>query len=82
MIGDRIVAGTYLAALAATRGSGVILGVDPNTLPMEIKKFIEIGIDITIQEKSLNIESTDKYESIELSTLPFPGVATDLQPIF
>jgi len=49
---------------------------------MEIKKFIEIGLDITIQEKSLIIESTDKYESIELSTLPFPGVATDLQPIF
>ena len=82
VIGDRIVAGTYLAALAATRGSGVILGVDPNTLPMEIKKLIEIGLDITIQEKSLIIESTDKYESIELSTLPFPGVATDLQPIF
>ena len=82
VIGDRIVAGTYLAALAATRGSGVILGVDPNTLPMEIKKFIEIGLYITIQEKSLIIESTDKYESIELSTLPFPGVATDLQPIF
>ena len=82
VIGDRIVAGTYLAALAATRGSGVILGVDPNTLPIEIKKFIEIGLDITIQEKSLIIESTDKYESIELSTLPFPGVATDLQPIF
>ena len=82
VIGDRIVAGTYLGALAATRGSGVILGVDPNTLPMEIKKFIEIGLDITIQEKSLIIESTDKYESIELSTLPFPGVATDLQPIF
>ena len=82
VIGDRIVAGTYLAALAATRGFGVILGVDPNTLPMEIKKFIEIGLDITIQEKSLIIESTDKYESIELSTLPFPGVATDLQPIF
>jgi UDP-N-acetylglucosamine 1-carboxyvinyltransferase len=82
VIGDRIVAGTYLAALAATRGSGVILGVDPNTLPMEIKKFIEIGLDITIQEKSLIIESTDKYKSIELSTLPFPGVATDLQPIF
>ena len=82
VIGDRIVAGTYLAALAATRGSGVILGVDPNTLPMEIKKFIEIGLDITIQENSLIIESTDKYESIELSTLPFPGVATDLRPIF
>ena len=82
VIGDRIVAGTYLAALAATRGSGVILGVDPNTLPMEIKKFIEIGLNITIQEKSLIIESTDKYDSIELSTLPFPGVATDLQPIF
>jgi len=82
VIGDRIVAGTYIAALASTGGSGAVVGVNPNTLPMEIKKFMEIGVNITIEETSLIIESTDKYEAIELSTLPFPGVATDLQPIF
>src|SRR5210317_2662010 len=49
---------------------------------MEIKKFIEIGINISTGENSISLESTDKYDAIELSTLPFPGVATDLQPIF
>ncbi len=82
VIGDRIVAGTYIAAIASTKGSGSILGVDPKTLPMEIKKFIEIGINISTGENSISLESTDKYDAIELSTLPFPGVATDLQPIF
>ena len=82
VIGDRIVAGTYIAAIASTKGSGSILGVDPKTLPMEIKKFIEIGINISTGENSISLESTDKYDAIELSTLPFPVVATDLQPIF
>ena len=82
VIGDRVVAGTYIAAIASTRGNGTIIGIDPNTLPMEIKKFNEIGVNITAGDNTLIIESTDKYEAIELSTLPFPGVATDLQPIF
>jgi UDP-N-acetylglucosamine 1-carboxyvinyltransferase len=82
VIGDRVVAGTYIAAIASTRGHGTIIGIDPNTLPMEIKKFNEIGVNITASDNTLIIESTDKYEAIELSTLPFPGVATDLQPIF
>ena len=82
VIGDRVVAGTYIAAIASTRGHGTIIGIDPNTLPMEIKKFNEIGVNITPMDNSLIIESTDIYGAIELSTLPFPGVATDLQPIF
>ena len=82
VIGDRVVAGTFIAAIASTRGHGSIIGIDPNTLPMEIKKFNEIGVSVTPMDNSLIIESTDKYDAIELSTLPFPGVATDLQPIF
>ena len=82
VVGDRIVAGTFIAALASTQGSGSIIGINPATLPMEIKKFKEMGVKITAEDNRLNVEATDKYEAIELSTLPFPGVATDLQPIF
>ncbi len=82
VVGDRIVAGTFIAALASTQGSGSIIGINPATLPMEIKKFKEMGVKITADDNRLNVEATDKYEAIELSTLPFPGVATDLQPIF
>ena len=82
VVGDRVVAGTFIAALASTNGSGSIIGINASTLPMEIKKFQEIGININIDDNSLTVESTNKYNAIELSTLPFPGVATDLQPIF
>jgi UDP-N-acetylglucosamine 1-carboxyvinyltransferase len=82
VVGDRVVAGTFIAAIASTNGSGSIIGINASTLPMEIKKFQEIGININIDDNSLTVESTNKYSAIELSTLPFPGVATDLQPIF
>ncbi len=82
VVGDRVVAGTFIAALASTTGSGSIIGINASTLPMEIKKFQEIGMNINIEENSLTVESTNKFSAIELSTLPFPGVATDLQPIF
>ena len=82
VVGDRVVAGTFIAALASTSGSGSIIGINASTLPMEIKKFQEIGMNINIEENSLTVESTNKFSAIELSTLPFPGVATVLQPIF
>ena len=82
VIGDRIVAGTYLAAFLATGGTGVIKGVDHNCLPMEIKKLQEMGAILDIGDDSIGIESPQKIDSIEISTLPFPGIATDLQPIF
>ena len=82
VIGDRVVAGTYLAAFLATGGAGVIKGVDHNCLPMEIKKFQEMGAVLNISDDSIEIESPQEISSIEISTLPFPGIATDLQPIF
>ena len=82
VIGDRVVAGTYLAAFLATGGAGVIKGVDHSCLPMEIKKFQEMGAILNISDNSIELESPQETSSIEISTLPFPGIATDLQPIF
>ena len=49
---------------------------------MEIKKFKEMGAIVDLKEDSISIEYDEGINSIELATLPFPGVATDLQPIF
>lgn len=81
VIGDRIVAGTYLAAFISTNGSGTVHGINSENLPMELKKFAEIGGKFNITENSISVESTKNLNPIEISTLPFPGVATDLQPI-
>ena len=82
VLGDRIAAGTFLSAFLATKGSGVVSGINPENLTMEIKKFKEIGAEINFKDDSIEILNTGDLNAIELSTLPFPGVATDLQPVF
>ena len=82
VVGDRIAAGTFLAAFLATKGSGTVCGINPNNLPMELKKFKEIGAEIKTEKDSIEIAYTGNLNAVELSTLPFPGVATDLQPVF
>ena len=49
---------------------------------MELKKFKEMGAILNISDDSIEIESTKEISPVEISTLPFPGIATDLQPIF
>ena len=82
VIGDRVAAGTFLATIFSTKGSGKINGVNPEHLPMELKKFQEMGAIVEFEESSISIEYQDVINSIDIATLPFPGVATDLQPIF
>ena len=82
VIGDRIVAGTYIGAFLSTNGNGKIVGINPDHLPMEIKKFTEMGAKFEISSDSIEVESPKQLSPIDISTLPFPGVATDLQPIF
>ena len=82
VIGDRIVAGTYIGALLSTNGNGKIVGINPRHLPMEIKKFTEMGAKFQIEKDSIEVESPKQLSPIDISTLPFPGIATDLQPIF
>ena len=82
VIGDRIVAGTYIGAFLSTNGNGKIVGINPDYLPMEIKKFTEMGAKFQIGSDSIEVESPKQLSPIDISTLPFPGIATDLQPIF
>ena len=42
VLGDRIAAGTFLSAFLATKGSGVVSGINPENLTMEINKYKEI----------------------------------------
>ncbi|MEC7820669.1 MAG: UDP-N-acetylglucosamine 1-carboxyvinyltransferase [Actinomycetota bacterium] len=82
IIGDRIVAGTYLLATAAVGGTVLVKGIDPLHLDMEIKKMAEMGMRISTTEDSISLTSDTPPKGIDISTLPFPGVATDLQPMF
>ena len=81
VLGDRIEAGTFVMATAATGGDVTVRGVNPAHLKMELVKLREMGVDVSDTGDGLRVQVADPAElgSVDVSTLPFPGFATDLQ---
>ena len=81
VLGDRVEAGTFVMATAATGGDVTVRGVDPAHLKMELVKLREMGIDVVDTGDGLRVQVPEPAElgSVDVSTLPFPGFATDLQ---
>ena len=76
---DRIEAGTYLIAAAATEGSLKIKNVIPDILLTEIKILKKIGAKINIKKNEIYIKGNKKIKSVNIKTAPYPGFPTDLQ---
>ena len=81
VIPDRIEAGTFLIAAAATLSSITIAPVIPKHLESVLNKLTESGSDISIERNSISI-STKYIKSTNIETAPFPGFPTDLQAPF
>lgn len=79
-IPDRMEAGTYIAAVAATRGHAIIKNVFPTHLTSVNSKFAEMGIDIKIIDPfSIEVISPDEIKAVDVVTQPHPGFPTDMQ---
>jgi len=81
VIPDRIEAGTFLIAAAATSSSITISPVIPHHLEAVINKLQESGSKITIKGNSISIKSKE-IKGVDIETAPFPGFPTDLQAPF
>jgi len=81
VIPDRIEAGTFLIAAAATSSSITISPVFPNHLEAVTNKLQESGSKITIKGNSITIKGK-KIKGVDIETAPFPGFPTDLQAPF
>ena len=81
VIPDRIEAGTFLIAAAATLSSITISPVIPSHLNSLLQKLKESGSEIIIQSNSISIK-TEKIKGVNIETAPFPGFPTDLQAPF
>ena len=79
---DRIEAGTFLCAAAATGSNIKINNVNPNHLVPVMHKLEEAGCKIYNGNTYLYIQGPKKLKSIEIKTMPYPGFPTDLQQIF
>lgn len=77
---DRLEAGTFALAVAATRGEAEILDAMPEHLDALIWKLQEAGVRIRPVEGGLMVTGTDKYSAVAAQAVPYPGLATDLHP--
>jgi UDP-N-acetylglucosamine 1-carboxyvinyltransferase len=81
---DRIEAGTFMMATAATGGDVAIKNARPEHLKMELEKLREMGVEVTTLGGPrggvrVRVENPAELSGVDVSTLPFPGFATDLQ---
>jgi UDP-N-acetylglucosamine 1-carboxyvinyltransferase len=80
VIPDRIEAGTYLFAVAATRGSITLTNVEPFHMDAVLDKLIQSGHRITTGKDWVRLESTPNPQPFNLEAREYPGFVTDLQP--
>ena len=81
VIPDRIEAGTFLIAAAATRSRLHVTPVVPGHLGAVLAKLEELGCSISPRGQGLTI-TPGQLQGCELRTQPFPGFPTDLQAPF
>jgi UDP-N-acetylglucosamine 1-carboxyvinyltransferase len=79
VIADRIEAGTFLVAGAASGGDVTVRGLDPANLELFLSKLRAAGVAVEEQHDLIRARRDGPLYAVDVSTLPHPGFATDLQ---
>ena len=80
VIADRIVAGTYCCAAAATGGMVTLDGVEPSHLAHLTQALEAAGCSIAVDADRLHLQMKQRLRAVApVVTAPYPGFATDLQ---
>ncbi len=79
---DRLVTGTIMMAAAIAGGDVTIQDVEPAHLRIVSAKLEQMGVEITVNDKSIRVRRSRRYKlnPINIQTHPYPGFPTDLQP--
>ncbi len=80
VVGDRIEAGTFIAAGAMAGGPVHVTGFKPEHLGLVLKKYEDMGVSIEREEDGVTVSSSGRLKAVDIQTLPFPGFPTDMQP--
>ena len=80
---DRIEAGTFLVAAAATRGCITVEHANAEHLGIVLEKLRDAGVEVTVEGNTITADMTDgQLTSVDLITAPYPGFPTDMQAQF
>jgi UDP-N-acetylglucosamine 1-carboxyvinyltransferase len=80
-VADRIQAATYLAAVAVTGGELEVVEARAEHMENLLARFSDMGLEFTIGNGSLRVAAQGRLRSIDVPTLPYPGIATDYKPL-
>lgn len=80
---DRIEAGTFLVAAAATRGCITVENASAEHLGIVLEKLRDAGVNIVVEGNSITADMTEgQLTAVDLTTAPYPGFPTDMQAQF
>jgi UDP-N-acetylglucosamine 1-carboxyvinyltransferase len=77
---DRLEAGTFALAAAITRGEVEIEEAIPEHIDALIWKMREAGAEVEATDAGMRVRGAPSYRAVNAQALPYPGLATDLQP--
>ena len=80
VIPDQIEAGTFMFAVAATGGDVLVKDVIPKHLEATTAKLLEVGCKVEEFDDAVRVISDGKLNHTQVTTLPYPGFPTDMQP--
>jgi UDP-N-acetylglucosamine 1-carboxyvinyltransferase len=81
VIPDRIEVATFLAALGVAGGELTLAGARPDHMAMLITKLGDMGMRISPCSEGLWAMAPGRLQATDVSTLPYPGLATDYKPL-
>jgi UDP-N-acetylglucosamine 1-carboxyvinyltransferase len=79
VIPDRIETASFVIAGALMGGEVCVTGACPEHLDSFLIKLREAGVELTTLGDRITVNGGSKLTSVDVTTLPYPGFATDLQ---
>lgn len=79
IISDRIEAGTFLCAVAATGGELILRNIDPDIMGATLDKLEEAGLQIAVSDTQIRAKMDQRPKAVSFRTAEHPGFPTDMQ---
>jgi len=79
VVADRIEAGTFAMAAAATGGEVELLGAELAIIDSVAEALNKAGVEITETKKGLKVSRRNGLVGVDVMTEPYPGFPTDMQ---
>lgn len=81
VVTDRVVSATYLASGLITGGSVRVVDARADHMVMLLRKLEAMGAQVDRTGLGVGVKAHGRLRSVDIATLPYPGVATDYKPI-